>query len=91
MIHRCNVDNNNNPVTSESEHDFFFEEVTEALREEDFSALKSHLDHLHGEGVVDLSDYFASHPAAIAECMHKVKILRVNKATLALYGAKRQK
>jgi PAS domain S-box-containing protein/putative nucleotidyltransferase with HDIG domain len=73
---------------SEERHRVLFEESPISLWEEDFSAVKERLERLRRRGVKDFRAYFRSHPQAVAECAALVRIVDVNRATLALYGAK---
>jgi PAS domain S-box-containing protein len=61
-----------------------FEESPISLWEEDFSAVKTHIDELRANGVTDLSAHFAAHPEAVLECARLVKIVQVNQATVEL-------
>jgi len=65
-----------------------FEDSPISLWEEDFSAVKQRLEGLRAEGVTDFRAYLQAHPEVVAECAALVKILDVNKATLALMHAK---
>ncbi|MCD4672675.1 MAG: diguanylate cyclase [Anaerolineaceae bacterium] len=65
-----------------------FEDSPISLWEEDFSAVKHLLDSLRADGVTDFESYLASHPEFVAECVARIQVLDVNKATLALFGAK---
>ena len=75
-------------VKSEQEYRALFENSPVPLWEEDFSAVKTFLDSLAKEGVVDFQQYFDENPHMVAECAAMVKILALNKATLKLHGAK---
>jgi PAS domain S-box-containing protein len=69
---------------SEQRYRELFEESPISLWEEDFSAVKAHIDDLRTAGVDDLSSYFAAHPEAVLECAGLVKIVQVNQATVEL-------
>ncbi len=69
---------------SEQRYRELFEESPISLWEEDFSAVKAHIDELRSGGVTDLSAYFAEHPEAVLECAQLVKIVQVNQATVEL-------
>ena len=72
---------------SEARYRSLFENSPIALWEEDFSALKRHLDDLQSGGVKDFATYFLEHPEEVVRCAGLVKVLDVNKATLELFGA----
>ncbi len=67
-----------------------FEDSPIALWEEDFSAVKQRLDALRNEGVTNFEEYLSAHPELVTECEALIKVLDVNKATMALYGAGRK-
>jgi PAS domain S-box-containing protein len=69
---------------SEQRYRELFEESPISLWEEDFSAVKTHIDELRAAGVTDLSSYFAAHPEEVLECARLVKIVQVNQATVEL-------
>src|SRR5215471_2567913 len=69
---------------SEQRYRELFEESPISLWEEDFSAVKTHIDDLRAAGVTDLSSYFAAHPEAVLECARLVRIVQVNPATVEL-------
>ena len=62
-----------------------FENSPTSLWVEDLSALKAYIDSLRTSGIQDLRAYFETHPEALARCASMVKVLDVNKITLALY------
>jgi signal transduction histidine kinase/GAF domain-containing protein len=70
---------------SEERYRQLFEDSPISLWEEDFSAVKAHLDHLRDTGIRDFRDYFVDHPEAVVACAKMVEVLDVNKATLELY------
>jgi PAS domain S-box-containing protein len=72
---------------SEARYRSLFEDSPISLWEEDFSLVKKYLDDLRALGMTDPRTYFASHSEAIAHCAGLVKVLDVNKASLALVGA----
>lgn len=72
---------------SEERYRDLFENVPIALWEEDFSATKAYLDDLRDRGVEDFRRHFERHPEDVARCAGGAKIVDVNRATLALYGA----
>ena len=67
-----------------------FEDSPISLWEEDFSLVKQRLESLRQEGVTDFESYLETHPEVVGECAALVKVLDVNKATLAVYGARRK-
>jgi PAS domain S-box-containing protein len=76
-----------NLTASEQRYRILFEESPISLWEEDFSAVKRELDKLRAAGITNFNAYFQAHPEVVAQYVSLVKILNVNKATLALYRA----
>ncbi len=72
---------------SEVRYRRLFEDSPVSLWEEDFSAVKQHLEGLRRQGVIDFRAFLANHPEVVAECAALVKITDVNNATLKLYRA----
>jgi len=68
-----------------SEH---FEHAPVSLWVEDFSDIKRRLDSLKRNGVEDLRGYFRKYPEEVLALARKVKVVRVNEATLRLFGAR---
>ncbi|HNF94683.1 MAG TPA: PAS domain S-box protein, partial [Anaerolineales bacterium] len=64
-----------------------FEDVPIAIWEEDFSAVKEHIDLLKTQGVTDFRAYLTAHPNRVHEFMEKAKVLNVNRTALNLYKA----
>ena len=58
-----------------------------ALWEEDITALVARLDQLRAAGVGDLRAHLTAHPEEVARCAALIRVVAVNQATLALYGA----
>jgi diguanylate cyclase (GGDEF)-like protein len=67
-----------------------FEYAPISLWEEDYSQVKLYLDDLRAQGVEDLRIYLADHPQSILDCIARIKVLMVNRATLQLFGAVNQ-
>ena len=77
----------------ESEASFrsLFDSSPISLWEQDFSAVKAHLEKIKKEGVVDLHQHFKEHPDAVKLCMDLIKINRTNQASIDLYRAPDEK
>ncbi|MEN6395362.1 MAG: PAS domain S-box protein, partial [Methanoregula sp.] len=52
----------------------------------DFSDVKSWIDAKSGEGITDWEAYFKDHPEDLRRCASLVKVVQINRATMALYG-----
>lgn len=72
---------------SEARYRDLFEGSPISLWDEDFSAVKEHLDRLVAAGVGDLEAHLRRHPEELGTCIGLVKILDVNQATLTLCRA----
>ncbi len=73
---------------SEERHRSLFENSPISLWEEDFSLVKEYFDDLRAIGVTDLRTFFENHPEAVAHCAELVRVLDVNKASVALVKAR---
>ncbi len=73
---------------SEGRFRLVFENSPLPIREEDFSAVKSHLEKLRPEFGDDLEGYLENHPEIVDECAALVRIVDVNRASLVFHGAK---
>jgi signal transduction histidine kinase len=73
---------------SEARYRGLFEDSPISLWEEDFSQVKEYFDGLHTSGITDFRAYFQDHPEAVVHCAGLVKVLDVNRATVALLGAR---
>lgn len=72
---------------SEARYRGLFENCPISLWDEDWSAIKAHIDELRAAGVVDLDAHFRRHPEEVFACVGMVKILDVNQATVELCRA----
>ena len=72
---------------SELRYRALFEDSPISLWEEDFSRLKRHFEQLKKDGIQTFARYFADHPEEIARCVRMIRIVDVNRSTLALYEA----
>ena len=54
---------------------------------EDYSALKALFDRWRADGVTDLRAYFAADLERVKECSACIRVLKVNRKTLTLFGA----
>ena len=73
---------------AESEDRFrsFFEEAPISLWEHDYVEVESHLNSMPSEPDA-LQRHLAEHPAELFECLKRIRVLHVNRATLTLFGA----
>lgn len=73
---------------SERHARLLFEHSPTSLWVEDFSEVKRLLDGVRERGIVDLQTFLKVHPEFIVRCMREIRVLDVNRATLALFGAR---
>ncbi len=72
---------------SEIRYRGLFENSPVSLWEEDFSAVKRHIEELRKSGVTDFRAFFIGHPDTVLELVCKIKVLDVNAATVSLMRA----
>ncbi len=72
---------------SEERYRTLFADSPVSLWEEDFSGIRRHFDRLRALGVSDFEEHFSANPDELADCVESVRVVDINRATLALYGA----
>jgi signal transduction histidine kinase len=72
---------------TEARYRLLFEHSPIPLMEEDLSAVKTFLDQLAEQGVVDINAYFEQNPESLERCAAMARVLDANRAALHLYGA----
>lgn len=72
---------------SEERFKRLFEDAPISLWEEDFSAVKKHIDELNSQGIYNLSNYFEQHPEELIKTIQKIRFVNLNKTTLNYYKA----
>ncbi len=55
---------------------------------EDFSAVRDVFEGWRAQGIVDLRAFLLEDTARIAECSSRIRLIKVNRRTLSLFGAK---
>lgn len=70
-----------------SDEALMFDLAPVSLWLEDFSAIHALFQQLRNEGVTDLQAWMDEAPARRAECARRIKVLKVNRATLTLFEA----
>lgn len=73
----------------ESEERFrsLFENSPVSLWEEDASEVQQYIEELKQSGITDLRAHFKANPESLKHCAQLYKVIRVNQATLDLFGA----
>lgn len=72
---------------SENRYITLFDDSPISLWEQDFSAVKTHIDNLRKSGINDFKAYFETHSEDVKRLASMVKVVEANKSTLELYKA----
>ena len=64
-----------------------FEDSPIAIWELNLSAVRDYLRDIKSGGVPDLAAHFHLHPEEVAKCVGMIRVQRINRKTLELYGA----
>jgi PAS domain S-box-containing protein len=72
---------------SENRYKTLFEDSALQLWEQDFSDVKKYFKCLLAMGVKDFRSFFYHNPNAVFQCLKKIRVLRVNRATYTAFGA----
>ncbi len=75
--------NNLNPAF----YRLLYDESPVSIWVEDFTKVYQHICDLKDQGVTDVRAYYHTYPDKFAECIGKLRVVDVNKATLSLYKA----
>jgi PAS domain-containing protein len=74
------------PVPSDDDAEMF-DLAPVSLWLEDYSAVRELFDAWRAEGVTDLASHFRADPSRIKACSERIRVLKVNRRTLALFEA----
>jgi diguanylate cyclase (GGDEF)-like protein/PAS domain S-box-containing protein len=72
---------------SEERFRLVFESSPVSIQQEDYSAVKTHLEALRPQYGEDLAGFLAEHPEVVEECAALVRVIDINHAALALHEA----
>jgi PAS domain S-box-containing protein len=75
---------------NEARFRLLFEDSPISLWEKDYSRINFYLDDLRQSGIADFVRYFQEHPEAVSECLQRIRVISVNKATLKMFKAEDQ-
>ncbi|MCG8418755.1 MAG: PAS domain S-box protein [Proteobacteria bacterium] len=78
---------NGQGIDIERRYKEIFELAPVSLWEWDYSAVVAAIESLKVEGIRDLRAHFADHPEVVGELVALAKIINVNRASLAMFGA----
>jgi diguanylate cyclase (GGDEF)-like protein/PAS domain S-box-containing protein len=73
---------------SEERYRLVFDSSPVCVQEEDYSAVKTHLETLQPQYGDDLAGYLKVHPEVVEQCASLVKMINVNHAAVLLHEAK---
>jgi len=77
-----------NALMNESMAREFFQQAPVSLWVEDFSRIKTLLNEIREQGIVDFRTFLDVHPEFVERCMSEIRVLDVNGYTLQMYKAK---
>ncbi len=77
-------------LNPETDFELMFESAPISLWLEDYSALKVLFDSWRAQGVTDLLAHIAQTPALLQQCTACLKVIKVNRKTLAVFAASSQ-
>ena len=77
-------------LSPETDFELMFESAPISLWLEDYSALKRLFDDWRAQGVTDLSVHLVRTPDLLQQCAACLKVLKVNRQTLAVFAAASQ-
>jgi diguanylate cyclase (GGDEF)-like protein len=77
-------------MNPETDFELMFESAPISLWLEDYSGLKMLFDDWRAQGVTDLAAHVAQTPALLQQCASCLKVLKVNRQTLAVFAASSQ-
>ena len=77
-------------LNPEADFELMFESAPISLWLEDYSALKNLFDSWRAQGVLDLSAHLVQTPSLLQQCASCLKVIKVNKQTLAVFSASSQ-
>jgi diguanylate cyclase (GGDEF)-like protein len=76
------------PATDPDDDAKMFDLAPVSLWIEDFSAVKTLFEAWRAEGISDIRAFLAADPERVRQCSERIRILKVNRRTLSLFGAR---
>ncbi len=71
----------------EARYRTIYENCQVAIWEIDYSSVKQFLDSLSSRGITDIEQFFADHTDQTVACVQSLKLIDVNDASIAMFGA----
>lgn len=72
---------------NEAEYRALFEDSPASVFVEDFSGVRSKLDELRAQGIVDLCAFLDAHPEFVDECIQAIRVVDANEAAVRMHHA----
>jgi len=76
------------PPTSPDDDATMFDLAPVSLWIEDYSAVRALFEQWRAVGVTDVRAFLATNPDRVRQCSQRIRILKVNRKTLSLFGAR---
>src|ERR1700693_963047 len=76
------------PATDPDDDAKMFDLAPVSLWIEDYSAVKALFEQWRADGVTDIKAFLAADPDRVRQCSERIRILKVNRKTLSLFGAR---
>ena len=76
------------PTTDPDDGAEMFDLAPVSLWIEDYSAVKALFEQWRTEGIGDIKAFLAADPNRVRQCSQRIRILKVNRKTLSLFGAR---
>ena len=76
------------PATAPDDDAKMFDLAPVSLWIEDFSAVRALFERWRAAGVTDIRPFLAADPDLVRQCSERIRILKVNRKTLSMFGAR---
>jgi diguanylate cyclase (GGDEF)-like protein len=76
------------PATDPDDDSKMFDLAPVSLWIEDYSAVKALFEQWRAQGVADIRAFLAADPGRVKQCSDRIRLLKVNRKTLSLFGAR---
>jgi diguanylate cyclase (GGDEF)-like protein len=76
------------PTTDPDDGAKMFDLAPVSLWIEDYSAVKALFEQWRAEGIGDIKAFLSADPGRVRQCSERIRIIKVNRKTLSLYGAR---
>src|SRR5450756_577132 len=76
------------PATDPDDDAKMFDLAPVSLWIEDYSAVRALFEQWRADGIGDIKAFLAANPDRVRQCSERIRILKVNRKTLSLFGAR---